>query len=163
MSAEHSLAEQYATRIEAQVDELVRIIDAAGDDHWNRTPGPSEWNAAEICGHVIEMMPFWAEQAQQLAAHPGISFGREEHDERRLGGVATGARLSRHDAIMQLRAAAERACRIIRSLPDDAWHAEGVNVSRGTMTGEAIIGRLLAGHLESHVEQVRETLGHLEH
>lgn len=158
MTVERSIAERYAERIEAQVDELARVIAAATDEHWRRRPAEGDWSAAEVCGHVVEMMPFWAAAAQEVAAAPGVSFGRDEHDPRRIGGVTSGAGTDRHEAIEQLRAAAAAACRTIRTLPDTAWQAEGVSVSRGPMTVEAIIERLLAAHLEAHVEQVREAL-----
>ena len=159
MTAGHPIAERYAERIEAQVDELARIIAASTDQQWHHRPGEQEWHAAEVCGHIAEMMPFWAEAARYVASNPGASFGRHEHDPRRLGGPAQGAALSRHDAVEQLRHAAATACHAIRQLPDTAWQTEGISVTRGPMTVEQIIETLLAAHLEEHVSQVVEALG----
>lgn len=159
MTVEHSLAERYAERVEAQVDELVRMIAAASEERWHHRPAAEEWSAAEICGHLVEMMPYWAATAQELAASPGMAFGRDEQDPRRIGGVTQGAGSGVHDTVEQIRAAATTACRTIRALPDDAWRREGRSVTRGPMSVEAIIDTLLCGHLEGHVEQVRHALG----
>lgn len=158
MAVERSLAEQIIERIEAQVDELIRILAAMPEDRWTRKPAPDEWSAAEVCGHIIEMMPFWAAQARAVAASPGLRFGRSEEDERRIEGIVRGARLSRHDAVEQIRAAAATAARAIRALPAAAWQAQGLHPTRGPMTVAEILTRLLAEHLESHVEQVQRSL-----
>lgn len=158
MAVERSLAEEIIERIEAQVDELTRILAAMPEDHWTRKPAPNEWSAAEICGHVIEMMPFWAAQARAVAANPGLRFGRSEEDERRIEGIVRGARLSQYEAVEQIRAAVAAAVRDIRSLPAAAWHVQGLHLTRGPMTVEEILTRLLAEHLESHVEQVQRSL-----
>ena len=161
MTAGHSITERYVERIEAQVDELARIIVASTDAQWRHRPGEQEWDAAEVCGHVAEMMPFWAEAARHVAFNPGASFGRHEHDPRRLGGPSQGASLSRHDAVEQLRHAAATTCQALRELPDTAWQTEGVSITRGPMTVEQIIETLLAAHLEGHVRQVEEAVGGL--
>lgn len=158
MTAEHSLAEQYVERVEAQVDELVRIIVAASDERWCRRPSQDAWTGAEVCGHVIEMLPFWAAQAQEIAANPGMRYGRDEQDPRRISGIAGGAALGRHDAVEGLRAAVATTCRTLRTLPDSAWTAEGVSATGGRETVGAMIERALARHLEAHVEQVREAV-----
>jgi len=159
MAVERSLAEQLIERVEAQVDELIRLLASMPEDRWTRKPAPDEWSAAEICGHVIEMMPFWAGQAQAVAAQPGLRFGRSEEDERRIEGIVHGARLSRHEAVEQIRAAAATVARTIRALPAAAWYVQGFHPTRGPMTVEEILTRLLAEHLESHVEQVQRSLG----
>ncbi len=159
MTVEHSLAERYASRVEAQVDELVRVIATASGERWHHPPAAGDWSAAQICGHVVEMMPYWAAAAQELAASPGMTFGRDLQDPRRIGGVTKGAGTELHDTVEQIRAAAASACRTIRALPDDAWRIEGGSVTRGPMTVEAIVDTLLCGHLEDHVEQVRHALG----
>ena len=159
MTAEQTAAERYTERIEAQVDELARVIAAATDEHWFRRPGPEEWTAAEVCGHVAEMLPYWAGTARTIAAGPDMAFGRGLDDPGRLGGPRTGSGWSRHEAIERIRAAAHTATRDIHALAPADWHATGVHPQRGPMTVEALIETLLARHLEEHVEQVRRALG----
>jgi hypothetical protein len=159
MTAEQTAAEQYTERIEAQVDELARMVAATTDEHWFRRHGEGEWSAAEVCGHIAEMLPYWAAKARQIAAGPGMTYGRDEDDPDRIGGVRSGANLSRHDAIERVRTAAHAAARDIRALAPAGWHAAAVHADRGPTTVEAMIDTLLAQHLESHVEQVRQALG----
>jgi hypothetical protein len=159
MTTGRSLAEGFAEHVEALVDELVHIIATAPTDRWIRRPGEGEWSAAEVCGHIIEMMPFWAEQARAVVQSPGLRFGRAEDDPRRLGGVSANAAVDRHETVEKLRAATRTACATIRSLPDGAWTTEGLSITRGPMTVEAIISTLLVEHLQTHVDQVRRALG----
>lgn len=154
-----SPAEGYAEQIEAMVDELARIVAAAPAERWTSRATDEDWSAAEICGHLVEMLPYWSAVAQEVAASPGMTFGRDEQDPRRIGGVAAGTEMDRHQALEQVRTAADFACRRIRALPHDGWQAEGISVTRGPMTVDAIIATLLVHHLEGHVAQVREAVG----
>jgi hypothetical protein len=158
MTVHHDIAERQIERIEAQVDELVRVIAAASDEAWTRHQ-EGQWTAAEVCGHVAEMVPFWAAQAREIAADPGRRIGREEDDPRRVGGVRQGAALDRHQTVEHLRAAAAEAAAIIRALPDSAWTAEAVSESLGQTTVERMIDALLIKHLEDHVQQVERSMG----
>jgi hypothetical protein len=159
MTAHHDIAERQVERMEAQVDELVRVIAAASAEAWTRRHGDDQWTAAEVCGHVAEMMPFWAAQAREIAAAPGKRIGREEDDPRRVGGVRQGATLDRHQTVEHLRAAAAEAAATLRTLPDSAWSAEALSESRGRLTVEAMIDALLIQHLEEHVRQVERGVG----
>ncbi|MBI2760395.1 MAG: DinB family protein [Chloroflexi bacterium] len=158
MTVHHDIAERQVERIEAQVDELVRVIAAASDEAWARRHG-DQWSAAEVCGHVAEMLPFWAAQAREIAADPGRRVGREEDDPRRVGGVRQGASLDRHQTVEHLRAAAAEASAIIRALPDAAWTTEAVSESLGRTTVERMVDALLIQHLEDHVQQVERGVG----
>jgi hypothetical protein len=159
MTAEQTAAERYTERIEAQVDELIRMIAASTDEHWFHRAAPEEWTAAEIAGHLVEMLPYWGKKAAEIAASPGQTYGRDMDDPGRMGGVRSGTTLSRHDAVERVRAAAHEAARAIRALPAAGWHAEAIHTDRGSETVADLIENALAGHLESHVEQVRRALG----
>lgn len=159
MTAEQTAAERYTERIEAQVDELIRMIAATTDERWTHRAAPDDWTAAEVCGHIAEMLPYWGKKATEIAANPGTTYGRDLDDPDRMGGVRSGTKLSRHEAVELVRSAAHEAARAIRSLPAAGWHAEAVHADRGSGTVEELIETVLAAHLESHVEQVRHALG----
>jgi hypothetical protein len=159
MAAQYDMAEREAARIEALIDELLRILAATSDDHWTRAHDANEWTAAQVCGHIAEMMPYWAARAKEVVASPGTSFGRGLDDEGRLGGPAEGGRLDRHHTVEHLRHATDEACAIIRTLPDEAFTAKGTGGTGGAMTVQQMLDELIVDHLESHVEQVRRTLG----
>jgi uncharacterized damage-inducible protein DinB len=159
MAAQYDMAERDAARIEALVDELLRVLAAAADDHWTRPHGPDEWTAAEVCGHIAEMLPYWAARAKEVAATPGTGFGRGLEDAGRLAGPAEGGRLDRHQTVERLRHATTEACTMIRTLPDEAFAIEGTSAGRGPMTIRQMLDDLVIDHLESHVEQVRRAVG----
>lgn len=158
MTTPHPTAEQRAAHIEAQIDELVRVLAQTGDERWAAAADGSAWSGAEVCGHIAELMPYWAITARALAANPGQTFGRSEEDDGRIGAVRAGAVRTRQESIEQLRAAAGHACALLRALPDDAWHIRGISRSRGPMTVAEIIDLFIIAHLEEHIEQVHRAV-----
>lgn len=159
MTLEDSRTARYVAAIEARVDQLARMIVAATDDQWTRRHDAEAWTAAEVCGHVAELISYWAEQARALAAQPGRTFGRPLDDPERTGAVSAGASLSRHDAVERLRAASATAAREIQQIPLTALTTEGVSASRGAMTVEQMLERFIASHLEEHIAQVERAFG----
>ena len=158
MAGDASMGATYASRIETLVAELIALIEQTPEDRWAARPGADQWSAAEICGHIAEMMPYWAAQASELAESPGMSIGRELHDPRRVGGAALGADTGRRQALNDLRAAAEQTTRLLRALPDAAWGIEGRHITRGAFPLESIIADFIVGHLAAHIEQARAAL-----
>jgi hypothetical protein len=138
-------------------DELIGSLDWVTPEAWTRRPGDSEWSAAEIVGHVIELEPYWAGQAAFLAAHPGAEVGRGLDDPVRLSGPDQGTALSARDARTRLAQSGEQAAEILRKLPESAWSIRGS--WRGTeMTVDQLIEQHLIVHVREHLEQVTAVL-----
>lgn len=149
---------ELAARLHGAVIELLGLMESATDAHWSRPPAEGEWTAAEICGHIAELIPYWMSSAQALAKAPGSSFGREMDDPDRVGAVRTGAGQSRELASERVRDAAARAAESVTALPVELWSNAGVSASRGPMTVRGIIETFLVGHVKMHVAQVRAAL-----
>lgn len=150
---------QHAEAVAHRVDTLIALVAPAEADAWVRRDGTDGWTAAEVCGHVAEMLPFWAEHAAELARTPGMTLGRETNDPRRVGGVRTGAEWSPAEAAERVRAAAAKARAALLGIPATEWDVQGHHPERGTESVEQIVDLLLVYHLDEHIAQTRAILG----
>jgi uncharacterized damage-inducible protein DinB len=138
-------------------DELIGSLDWVSEEAWSRRPAADDWSAAEIVGHVIELEPYWAQQAAYLAGHPGAEIGRTLEDPVRLSGPTSGAALSAREARTRLAESGQQAADILRKLPDGAWSITGV-WRGGELTLSELIERHLISHVREHLEQITAAL-----
>jgi uncharacterized damage-inducible protein DinB len=138
-------------------DELIGSLDWVTDEAWTRRPAEGEWSAAEIVGHVIELEPYWAQQALRLAENPGSEVGRQLDDPQRLSGPESGNTLSARDARARIARAGEQAVELLRRIPDSAWSTTGR--WRGQdITLADLLQRHLIEHVRDHLDQASAAL-----
>lgn len=139
-------------------DEFIGTLDWVTDEAWTRRPAPDEWSAAEIVGHVIELEPYWAGVAVQLAENPGAALGRPLDDPHRLSGPESGATLTAADARARIARSGEQAAELLRRIPNAAWSTKGK--WRGEdMTLADLLRMHLIDHVREHLEQASAALG----
>ena len=148
-----------AERLEAIVDELAAQLSALPEESFTQRAGAEEWTAAEVVGHMAEMMPYWARAAAAVAAEPGRSFGRQLDDPDRVGAVAAANDVPRAEALSRLRHAAHEAATTIRTLDGSAWETSGRHHARGTLSVGQVVQWLIVDHAEQHVEQALTAAG----
>lgn len=142
-----------AERLEAIVDELAARLTALPDSSFTYRAGPDEWTAAEVVGHLTEMLPYWAGVATAIANEPGRTFGRALDDPDRAGAVASANQVPRAESLARLRHATHEASHAVRALNTSQWQRSGVHPERGTMTVGRLIEDLMIDHAETHVQQ----------
>ena len=148
-----------AERLEAMVDELAERLTQLPESAFTRRAGPDDWTAAEVVGHMTEMMPYWASAAAAVSAEPGRSFGRALDDPDRVGAVAAANDVPRGEALARLRHAAHQAATTLRGLDDAARRATGNHHQRGEISADDAIRLLLMEHAEEHVRQALVAAG----
>ena len=148
-----------AERLEAIVDDLATQLSALPEASFTHRSGAEEWTAAEVVGHMAEMMPYWARAAAAVAAEPGRSFGRQLDDPDRVGAVASANEVPRAEALARLRHAAHQAAASIRTHDGAALQAVGIHPRHGEMTAAHVIQELLIEHAEAHVRQALAAAG----
>lgn len=151
----------YAARIARDVEVLTTWARSVDPDDLYRPPPDGEWTVMENLVHVVEFLPYWAEQLHQVIAHPGEPFGRTHEDPERIAAVEDHARDALPEVLERLRRSAETAQTSLRAIPDDAWDRTGVH-RRGEMTLREITAFFLVDHLTDHIEQARVALAALD-
>jgi hypothetical protein len=162
MSAIPSLppVEAWARRLESAADGLHGLLsrpEAAA--RLKVREGDEDWSAAQLTGHVVEMIPYWTHQCTLLiAAAEPRPFGRSLDSPGRLAGPARGDAASLAELLDELRAAAAGAGAYIRGLSTDDLARAGLHPRRGPMTVADIVELFMVGHLEEHLAQARTIL-----
>ena len=72
-------------RLQQAVEEMLTEIDRLQSTDVYASSAAEAWSVTEILAHVVEMLPYWAEQAQAVAARAqdGEPFGRTHESYRR--------------------------------------------------------------------------------
>jgi len=126
------------------------------------SPGGDEWTIMENLAHIVEFMPYWANEIAALVAQPGKSFGRTQQDEGRLGAL----RAHGHDSLEQIRAAMpgsyERLDEVLASLKDSDLEITGMHVRLGEKSLAWFIEDFVTGHLRAHLDQIRNAINDLK-
>jgi hypothetical protein len=136
--------EQYAEFIEAQTLEAFHF-----------RPGPDEWSAAEITGHVAEFPATFSEQARRLSEQPGLQLGRSLDDPGRVEAVKKLAGAEPLEAAALVRSTVQSALGSLQSIEPAGWQVKGQHRTYGEMTVQQIVQRFVADHLRTHLEQAR--------
>lgn len=130
-------------------------------------PGPeSSWGPREVLAHVAEMLPFWLGEIELILDAGGTSgggeplaFGRLEDDELRVAIITRDRAFPARELLGRVEAEGRRVSRRFRALGDADAAAIGRHLTRGDLTVRDIAERLIVGHLEGHVAQLRESVG----
>jgi len=122
------------------------------------SPAEGEWSIMQNLAHIVEFMPYWANQLAALVAEPGKHFGRTQQDEGRLSAIRDHG----HDTLQQTRAAMTpsfaRLDETLASLRDSDLEITGVHSRYGEKSLDWFIEDLVTGHLRAHVAQMQEAI-----
>lgn len=151
-------AEEQIARIETTVDQLLGEIERLPADVLYREPTQGEWPVMSILAHLEELLPFWAQQAADMAASPDRTIGRNLDDPRRVVPIAEHGHDSLEAIVPRIRASLDECLATLRSIPSDRWQVVGQHLHRGPMTPEQVVEAFLCNHTREHAAQIRETL-----
>lgn len=162
-----------ADRLEAAASAMNQMGAAiAAHEPWPLTetygPGPeSEWGPPEVLAHAAEMIPYWLGEIELIVAAgvdaadaaagtepPG--FGRLEGDALRVQIIGRDRTFPARELLGRIDVEARRAAIRFKGLSDAEAGCLGRHVTRGDLSIEDIAERLLVGHLEGHVTQLRD-------
>ena len=152
--------EAQARRLEsthAQLAVLLQQPDVA--QRLRAAPGPDEWSAMQVLGHLVEMLPYWLYHCNALmAAAEPPPFGRTLDAPERLAGVERGAVGNPDELLRLLNDEVQAAAGAIRQMSAAERSKKGIHPRRGEMTVAEIVEVFIVAHTEDHLAQVRATL-----
>ena len=165
--------ESLADRLDAAVTEMTGLGPAvAAGEPWPLTdvygPGPeSSWGPREVLAHVAEMLPYWlgeielivdagVDAAAMAAGRVPPGFGRLEDDPIRVQIIGRDRAFPGRELLGRVEAEGRRAASRFRALADAEAGRIGRHVTRGNLTIPEIAERLIVGHIECHVTQLRD-------
>jgi hypothetical protein len=153
--------DERVSRIERGVAALLQRLDGVPVEALYTAPRAGEWPVMSNLAHVVEMLPYWAHQAEHIADHPGTSFGRTVDDPARLDAIEQHGGDQANVIRPALEASRGEAVLALRGLPESAWDTRGVHPLRGEMTVAQVVDGLMVHHVEEHVAQIDGALSAL--
>jgi hypothetical protein len=118
-------------------------------------PDTSErWDRRQVLAHVAEMLPYWVEQAELVAAGDQVPFGRTRSDPLRVAAIERDRREDPSLLLDRVDDGLGVVLALLERLDDDALARSGRHQVLGEMTVAAIIDRFLVDHLEEHADQL---------
>jgi DinB superfamily len=124
-------------------------------------PAPGEWTLMENLVHIIEFMPYWANEITKLLTTPGQKFGRSAQDEERIRAIKEHSSYTLAQVAAALPDSYARMDRVLGTLKDDDLDITGIHSIRGTQRLEWFIAEVLIKHLADHIQQMKEVLATL--
>jgi hypothetical protein len=167
MGAMDDLADRLDKGVEAMLElgpQLTAGEPWAMSDEGRVGPGPeSTWGPREVLAHVGEMLPFWLGEIELILDAGGgaepLGFGRLEADDLRIAIITRDRVFPARELLGRVEAEGRRVSRRFRAFGDADAATVGRHVTRGDLMVRDIAERLVVGHLEGHVTQLRESVG----
>src|SRR6266566_381707 len=157
-----------AVRLSVQhsYDELNQLIDGPlarlDPAKLYKAPAENEWSIMQNLAHIVEIMPYWANEIEKLVAHPGQNFGRTMENEGRLQAI----REHSSDTLEQIKAALpgsyDRLQEVLGKLRDSDLQLTGIHPRFGEKPLDWFIEEFVTQHLINHVEQIKMCLTAVE-
>lgn len=164
-----------ADRLDAAVAAMTELGPAiAAGEPWALTdvygPGPeSAWGPREVLAHVSEMLPYWlgeielivdagVDEAGVAAGAEPPGFGRLEDDPIRVQIIGRDRAFPGRELLGRIEAEGRRAASRFRAFTDAESGLMGRHVTRGNLAISDLAERLIVGHIEGHVTQLRDTV-----
>lgn len=146
----------------ASYERLNQLIDGPladlASEKLYQEPAQNEWTIMENLAHVVEFMPYWANEVAKLLTEPGRSFGRVATDERRIKEIADHAQDSLEQIKAMLPISYARMQEVLASLRDSDLAITGKHIKFGERTLDSFIEDFITGHLRAHNRQIEEAM-----
>jgi hypothetical protein len=121
-------------------------------------PAENEWSVMQSLAHIVEIMPYWANEIEQLADKPGQKFGRVMSDEARLRAIAEHGDDELAQAEAVLPGSYARMKEVLADLTDADLAKTGVHSKYGERPLEWFMREFVTDHLRNHLTQLQECL-----
>jgi len=122
------------------------------------TPTENEWSIMQNLAHIVEFLPYWADEIEKLVATPERNFGRTHQHEGRLRAISEHGQ----DTLAQIRTALPGSYahleQVLRNLKDSDLVLTAHHIKFGERSLEWFIDEFVTRHLRDHVEQIKTCL-----
>jgi DinB superfamily len=112
------------------------------------------WDRGQVLAHVAEMLPYWAQQAELVAAGEQVEFGRVKSDPGRIGAIERDRSEDPQRLLGRVDEGVAVVLALLDRLDDQALASTGRHRTLGEMTVAQIVDRFLVDHLEEHADQL---------
>ena len=112
------------------------------------------WDRGQVLAHVAEMLPYWAQQAELVAAGRQASFGRVRSDPDRIAAIERDRRDDPRRLLARVDDGVAALLDLVDRLDAEALARTGRHPALGDMTVAELIDLFAVAHLEEHADQL---------
>jgi DinB superfamily len=112
------------------------------------------WDRGQVLAHVAEMLPYWARQAELIAAGRQAEFGRVKSDPDRIAAIERDRREDPRRLLGRVDEGVATVLALLDRLDAQALARTGHHQTLGDMTVAEIVDRFAVAHLEEHADQL---------
>jgi hypothetical protein len=112
------------------------------------------WDRGQVLAHVAEMLPYWAQQAELVAAGRQVEFGRVKSDPDRIAVIERDRREDPRRLLGRVDEGVAVVLALLERLDARALARTGHHQTVGDMTVAEIVDRFAVAHLEEHADQL---------
>jgi uncharacterized damage-inducible protein DinB len=153
------------TSVNESIDRILDTVKGLSEETIRWNPTEDEWSIMQIMAHIVEALPYWVDEIEQLVETPGKQWGRNHLQERRLQAVKpeTVDAISVEEIVKELQLVKQTVQAGIENLTPEqlAAEASSVNPNFGTKPLSFIIDHLIDQHVNKHEGQIQRNLSKL--
>ncbi|OLO27900.1 hypothetical protein BTR23_19000 [Alkalihalophilus pseudofirmus] len=153
------------TSVNESIDRIIETVRGLPEETIRWEPTEDEWSIMQIIAHIVEALPYWVAEIEQLVETPGKPWGRNHLHEPRLEAVKpeTVDAISVDEMIQALEEVKQTVQEGIGNLTREQLAAEAtsVNPNFGTKPPSWIIDHLIDEHVNKHEGQIQRNLSKL--
>ncbi|MGO4890377.1 DinB family protein [Anaerobacillus sp. MEB173] len=148
--------------VNKSIDRILETVKGLSEETIRWKPTEDEWSIMQIIAHIVEALPYWVNEIEQLVETPGKVWGRNHLHEPRLEAVKpeTLNAISVAQMIQALEEVKGQVQAGIEKLTAEQLAAEAtsVNPNFGTKPISWIIDHLIDEHVNKHEGQINRNL-----
>ena len=147
------------------IDRIIETVKGLSEETIRWNPTEEEWSIMQIMAHIVEAVPYWLDEINQLVQSPGKEWGRNHLQQRRLDAVSPAVvdATSVSDILAALEDVKRQVKEGIENLTAEQLAAEAPskNPNFGTKPLSFIIDHLIDQHVNKHEGQIQRNLSKL--
>ncbi len=154
------------TSVSESIDRIIATVKGLSEETIRWNPTEEEWSIMQIMAHIVEAVPYWLDEINQLVQSPGKEWGRNHLQERRLDAVSPAVvdATSVSDILAAIEDVKRQVKEGIENLTAEQLAAEAPsrNPNFGTKSLSFIIDHLIDQHVNKHEGQIQRNLSKLK-
>lgn len=156
------MTQNAVTSVSESIDRIIETVKELPEEMVRWNPSEDEWSIMQILAHIVEALPYWVEEIDQLVQSPGKEWGRNHLHEPRLHAVSPAAvdAISVEEMLKKLENVKQQVKNGIGNLTAEQLAAEAPskNPNFGTKPISFIIDHLIDQHVNKHEGQIQRNL-----
>ncbi len=150
------------TSVSESINRIIETVNGLSEETIRWNPSEEEWSIMQIMAHIVEAVPYWLDEINELVQSPGKEWGRNHLQQRRLDAVSQAAAdaTSVTEMLQKLENIKQQVKEGIENLTPEQLAAEAPsrNPNFGTKPLSFIIDHLIDQHVNKHEGQIQRNL-----